>query len=194
MCGKQIGHFLQNDAYFDQNIPFVLLDPDIFRVNEMSDLYDDLETEIAFFEENCSHVTLHRQNTDSGMNNYGYRLTEFCRDNSIYILNGRTNGNRDICNTCKDVSTVDYFLVSPEMFKYVDNLTVSDFFELLSDVHNPISPTLNISHTLQSARSNIHTERIKLYDCEKGENFVTNLDENNLSGILNNIMTLESIR
>ena len=130
MCGKQIGHFLQNDAYFDQNIPFVLLDPDIFRVNEMSDLYDDLETEIAFFEENCSHVTLHRQNTDSGMNNYEYRLTELCRDNSIYILNGRTNGNRDICNTWKNVSTVDYFLVSPEMFKYVDNLTVSDFFEL----------------------------------------------------------------
>ena len=135
----------------------------------MSDLYDDLKTEISFFEENCSHVTLHRLNPDSGINNYGYRLTEFCRDNSIYILNGRKNGNSDICNTCKNVSTVDYFLVSPEMLKYVDNLTVSDFCELLSDVHNPISLTLNISHTLQSARSNIRTERIKLWVVKKAK-------------------------
>ena len=47
---------------------------------------------------------------------------------------------------------------------------------------------------LQSARSDTHTERIKLWENEKGENVVTNLDENNLSDILNNIMTLESKR
>ena len=127
----------------------------------MSYLYDDLQTEISYFKEECSQVTLHRQNPDSGINNYGYRLTEFCRDNSIYILNGRTNGNSYMCNTCRNVSTVDYFLVSPEMFKYVDNLTVSDFCELLSDVHNPISLSLNIPYTLQSVPPNTLTERIK---------------------------------
>ena len=137
-------------------------------------------------------MTLHRRNSDGDINNYGYRLTEFCRDNSIYILNGRTKGNSDTRNTCKNVSTVDYFLVSPEMFKYVDSLTVSDFCELLSDVHNPVSLTLNISHTTQSVRSDNYTERIKLWDSEKCENFVTNLVENRLCCILNNIIDLES--
>ena len=57
---------------------FVLPDPDIFRRNDMSDLYDDPQSDILYFEEN---VTLHRQKPDSGINNYGYRLIDFCRDN-----------------------------------------------------------------------------------------------------------------
>ena len=69
---------------------------------------------------------------------------------------------------------------------------MSDFCELLSDVHNPVCLTLNISYTIQSARSDTYTERIKLWDSEIGENFVTNLDENNLSSILNNTIDLES--
>ena len=64
---------------------FVLPDPDIFRLNDMSDLYDDLQTDISYFEENSSRVTLHRRNHDGGINKYGYCLIEFCRDNSIFI-------------------------------------------------------------------------------------------------------------
>ena len=78
------------------------------------------------------------------------------------------------------------------MFQYVDSLIVSDFCELLSDVHNSVCLTLNISYTIQSERSDTYTERIKLWDSENGKNFVTNLDENNLSSILNNIIDLES--
>ena len=139
-------------------------------------------------------VTLHRQNPDSGINNYGYRLTDFCRDNGIYTLNGRTNGNSNICNTCKNVSTVDYFLVSPEMFQYVDSLIVSDFCGLLSDAHNPVSLTLTISHAIQTARSDTYTERIRLWDSENSENFLAHLDENKLGSILNNIIHLENDR
>ena len=42
------------------------------------------------------------------------------------------------------------------MFQYVDGLIVSDFCELLSDAHNPVSLTLNIFHTIQPARSYIY--------------------------------------
>ena len=59
---------------------FVLPEPDIFRLNDMSDLYDDLHPDISYFEENSLYVTLHRQNPDTGINNYGYRLINFCRD------------------------------------------------------------------------------------------------------------------
>ena len=171
---------------------FVLPDRELFRLNDMSDLYDELRPDILYFEENSLYVTLHRQNPDSGINNYGYRLTDFCRDNGIYILNGRTNRNSNICNTCKNLSTVDYFLVSPEMFQHVDSLIVSDFCGLLSDAHNPVSLTLTISHTIQTARSDTYTERIRLWDSENSKNFLAHLDENKLGSILNNIIDLEN--
>ena len=78
------------------------------------------------------------------------------------------------------------------MFQYVDSLNVSDFCGLLSDAHNPISLTLTISLTIQPARSITYTERIRLWDTEISENFLTHLDENKLGSILNNIIDLES--
>ena len=42
--------------------------------------------------------------------NYGYKFIVFCKDNSLSILNGRLDGSSKV--TCKNVSTVDYFLCS----------------------------------------------------------------------------------
>ena len=43
------------------------------------------------------------------------------------IMNGRTTGNSSSHNTCKNVSTVDYFLMSHSLFQYVNMLTVYDY-------------------------------------------------------------------
>ena len=69
---------------------------------------------------------------------------------------------------------------------------MSDVCELLSDLHNPVCLTLNISYTIQSARSDTYMEGIKLWDSENCENLITNLDENNLGSILNNTIDPES--
>ena len=43
------------------------------------------------------NLRLHRQNSDTRVNNYGYRLIDFCIDNNMHIINGRGDGN-----TCAD--------------------------------------------------------------------------------------------
>ncbi|MCW4343354.1 MAG: reverse transcriptase family protein, partial [Candidatus Thiodiazotropha endolucinida] len=176
-----------------RNLPdYILPDRDIFMHNDLGEIYDDVQTEMSAFSRNNLHVTLHRQNPDGGINNYGYRLIDFCRDNNIYILNGRVKGNSGVRNTCKNISTVDYFLSTSSLFQCVENLNVFDFCEIFSDVHSPVGLTLNMAYCNHSERKNNTTVTIKLWDTEKAENFAQELDESMIGNILNSINDLES--
>ena len=50
---------------------------------------------------------------------------------------------------------------------------------------------LTVSHTFHPKNHDTSAEKIKLWDSEKCENFVTNLDENGLSSILNDLINFE---
>ena len=52
----------------------------------MRDLFDELQAEYSLLETN-GKFRLHRRNSDTGVNNYGYRLIEFCIDNDLLIIN-----------------------------------------------------------------------------------------------------------
>ena len=171
---------------------FVLPDSDIFQYNGLNEMYEELRNDLCYFEQNSRFVSLQRQNPDGGMNNYGYRLIDFCCDNSIYIMNGRTKGNSSKQNTCKNVSTVDYFRMSPCLFKYVKMLNVLDFCELFSDVHCAVSMVLNVAYDSSSNNNRSYLEKTKLWDEEKKDLFVENLDGAKLDNILSNIRDIEN--
>ena len=73
---------------------------------------------------------------------YSYKFIVFCKGNSLSILNGRLDGSSKV--TCKNVSTVDYFLCSTNVLPFVTNLYVHGFCDLLSDVHCAVSLLLDI--------------------------------------------------
>ena len=60
--------------------------------------------------------SLNRTNSDKSINNYGYKLIDFCKLNSMYIINGRPEGDNSpgACK-CKKVSCINYLCV-PVMF------------------------------------------------------------------------------
>lgn len=154
----------------------------------MKEIFEELQADYSYFESGSSGITLHRQNPDKGVNNYGYRLAEFCRNNGLFILNGRTKGNSTFNTTCKNVSTIDYFLSSVYMFKYVNSIHVHDFCELLSDAHNAVSLKLEISYSKEMSQSQfIGTEHIKLWDTENIEIFENCFDENELKSSLDRL-------
>ena len=55
----------------------------IFLKNEM---YEELSDDLTCFDQNSRFVSLQRQNPDGGLNNYGYRLIDFCCENSFYTV------------------------------------------------------------------------------------------------------------
>ena len=71
-----------------------------------------------------------------------YKLVEFCKNNDIYLVNGRVGSDKAVGGlTCKGSSTVDYVVASAHMFKFIHGFDIIDFCNLYSDVHtcNPIS-------------------------------------------------------
>ena len=48
---------------------------------------------------------------DTKQNNYGNILSDFCKYNNTYILNGRVGEDRHVGKfTCKHSSVVDYYI------------------------------------------------------------------------------------
>ena len=88
--------------------------------------------------------------------------------------------------TCKDKSTIDYFLSTPNLFGIFTNLKVLEFNPLFSDVHCPVSVSIGITDTKLSCEVKKKTtveEKINLWDSEKSNIFVQNFDSKALSEI-----------
>ena len=110
------------------------------------ELLCEYDTDLSYFQK--SHVSLHRINSDTGINNYGYRLLDFCKTNSLFILNGRVGEDGSMGRrTCKNSSTIDYFICSANLMPNIVDLQVHEFSNILSDAHCPIS--LNIQFKTQ---------------------------------------------
>ncbi|MEW8546328.1 MAG: reverse transcriptase family protein [Candidatus Thiodiazotropha sp.] len=129
------------------------------------------------FEQN--KVPFKRKSADNSVNQYGYSLIDFCKGNNFIILNGRI-GNDYVSPklTCKNKSTVDYFLSSPSVFDFLDDLCVCDFSSLFSDAHSPVSLTLKnvfVHETTNFLTPNKNEKRM-LWNAEKSDKFVENFD------------------
>ena len=89
---------------------------------------------------NDSVATFPRQNSDTGRNEYGVKLLELCRTVPLRICNGRKLGDllgNPTCFQHGGLSSVDYGLVSPDLYDRVSTFSVRDPLPTLSD-HAPI--------------------------------------------------------
>ena len=154
---------------------------DIFHVNDLDDLYFEfnvIDDNIDY----CTTVKRSRNNCDRSVDNYGYKFVDFLQANDLFILNGRTNGDLIGKFTCKNVSTVDYFVCTSNMFKFVDNLIAYDFCHMYSDVHCPISLLLNICD-MPVKDPPVKTDKFKIFDQNNPEVYCSNIKEDKLGDI-----------
>jgi hypothetical protein len=67
-------------------------------------------------------------------NRYGNMLLEFCKGNSLFIVNGRVGKDKHIGRfTCRNASVVDYCISSPYFFKSFKDFDILDSSKLYSD-------------------------------------------------------------
>ena len=105
---------------------------------EVLDDFDDSDLLVYLYDYQkllLNNISLQRFSQDSSpVNNYGYKLLDFCKKMNIYIGNSRLNGNDKTVGkiTCRDVSLVDYFLLSSDVFFQPSNIlifwTVTHYF------------------------------------------------------------------
>lgn len=90
-------------------------------------------------------IVTERHNKDCESNNNGYKLIEFCKTFDIHIANGRIGKDMGVgAVTCDDVSSIDYALLSTELFPYACDFEVGTFDKCLSDKHCPIILKLSV--------------------------------------------------
>ena len=153
--------------------------------------------------------TLQRYSQDDKLNNYGNLLLSLCKNNELYIVNGRVGKDRNIGRlTCKNSSVVDYMLCSPELFSQIHDFEVKEFRMEFSDAHCPISVSICMENEgdpehMEETASDTVKMPIKARWLENNkQNFINNLSENDIEevntemeGILTNIKetSLESV-
>ncbi|MES9881290.1 MAG: reverse transcriptase family protein [Sedimenticola sp.] len=165
-----------------------IVEPDAFLCNEhnLEFIVDEYNEILSHFQN--TNVSLERINADSGTNTYGYELIEFCKFNNLFILNGRTGHDDHIgMKTCRDASTVDYFIASPNLFACIDDFHVMEFCSMFSDVHNPVCASINISG-INETNQNVNTEEIfYLWNEKKTAEYLNNFDNERLN-VINNLV------
>ena len=125
---------------------FVTIDDHVARSMNL----DNVETEIFSSKSDLMNkgFDTNRYSKDITSNDNGHQLIEVCRAADIKIVNGRFGSDHKIGNfTChkpNGSSVVDYFIVSPDLFDSVLNFNVGQMDILFSDVHSPITLSLNI--------------------------------------------------
>lgn len=152
--------------------------PDHFlsQVNICDDFsYNETEDRSAIFKERS--IPLQRIVQDSTVNNYGYKLTEFCKNNDIYIVNSRVGNDKNVgAVTCRNCSTVDYVLASANVFEKLEDFDIHDFCNLFSDVHNPVSFFLSTCYLSRNISTGKNHSGIKLWCPDKADQFRSNID------------------
>ena len=158
---------------------------DYVKMDELiSNLYDlqDIQNEESAISNNFArnNIPVDRNNIDTVVNAYGTNLIELCKNNDMFLWNGRLFS--DYLNpklTCKNSSTVDFFLSTSYVFENVVDFKVHDFCDLYSDVHSPIHAFLktkllpSVEHT---EHNDLVEKEVKLWDKTKANNFNDNLD------------------
>lgn len=177
------------------------------RVGKMQDYYtpDDFLAHVTHCEIQSEVATrsiifdnyqipLDRIVRDHTINNFGYKLVEFCKNNDIYIMNSRVGNDKNIGGTtCKDSSTVDYVLASANFFAIVESFNIKNCCDLFSDVHNPISFSFSIC--INDAKNNIpgkNQPSVKLWCADKADDFRNNIQMSAVCEIENELNVLSS--
>ena len=169
---------------------YILPDIDILELHNSNELSVDFQNQLESF--NDTQVTVDRKSEDKSTNNYGYKFIEFLQQNDFFILNGRTRGDEEGMTTFNDISTIDYYVCTTNLFKHVNKLNVLEMCPLLSDAHCPIALTLKFGNDAESNTRLDNTKRIKLWDQNCSSSFINNMDKSKIETILQELTIAET--
>ena len=119
---------------------FIVPDESLIGIFELESDDEILSYMLDYEQLKLQNIPLSRMSEcHCNINNYGHKLLDMCKKLNVYIANSRLGSDIGIGRTtCKDISVIDYLLLSSKLFSLVDEFEILDFVPLFSDVHNAI--------------------------------------------------------
>ena len=137
---------------------------------------------LNYFDE--ADVTLQSNSADSIVNFYRHKLSELCKYNNIFLLNGRLGTDKTLPKTTyKDRSTIDYFIASVYNFPFIHSFEVFDFESLYSYAHCAVMLSINILSSpmdIGQPHVNNYNRKPRLWNDKKYHLFAENINDNEL--------------
>lgn len=101
-----------------------------------------------------------RKSKDNIRNNFGNKLLQICRNNNLYICNGRINGDITSAYTCIIGSVIGYLIANVDSVLLLNRFTVHDYSALLSDVHCALSFVVNVYSNYNKTENNTEPHKM----------------------------------
>ena len=115
-----------------------------------------------------------------------------CKKLNLYIANSRVGADKGVdAKTCKDVSVVDYLIMSSKLFPFVKEFKIKDYEQLYSDCHYLIHSVVHAwspSFTTNESTGDSNTEMYMKWNSNRKLDFV-NCVQNDNTGILTDVLT-----
>ena len=110
----------------------------ISDVANVPDGNDHVSNDVPLSRLSDYNITENRANQDltPDRNSYGKKMVEICRNNQVYIFNGRLGEDCNVgqCTTTFN-TTIDYFIGTPLVMHSVKKFIILEYDALLPDVH-----------------------------------------------------------
>ena len=150
-------------------------------VDVAGDIYTDLSS-LGF------SVTRWNKDVTRDRNSYGKKLIENCKNNDVFIFNGRLGDDCGVGSvTTTHNTTVDYVIGSPLLMKHVTQFKVLNYDALYSDVHCGLHTRLTFNVLTRPTTAPL--ERVNTVSCdtpgkwrvEKQGDYVRSIDVNRVN-------------
>ena len=93
-----------------------------------------------------NNIQVNRVSKDRKTNNSGYKLVDICKNNNMYMLNGRYGQDaRKGDFTFRDQSAIDYSITSNKGFTILTDFKIHELVRIYSDGHSLLHMTLNLN-------------------------------------------------
>ncbi|MEW8547673.1 MAG: reverse transcriptase family protein, partial [Candidatus Thiodiazotropha sp.] len=122
-----------------------------------------------------------RRSKDKHRNNFGAQLLEMCKNNNLYICNGRIDDDRDGEYTCKGSSVVDYLISTLNGLSLVHKFRINEFSPFISDIHCALTFELPVQ-TIPIKHEPVNKKHHKWNELKKND-FTQNINVNDVEAI-----------
>lgn len=174
-------------------------------VTNVLDESDHVIGDVPFSRLSDYNITETRANQDltPDRNSYGKKMVEICRNNQVYIFNGRLG---DDCNigqyTTTFNTTIDYFIGTPFVMHSVKKFRILEYDALLSDVHCGLHTELKFCTTRNIISVPTNTQGVRQscikpgkWNTDKSNEYERNIDKEKVNSLVTKIddLTVDEI-
>ena len=123
---------------------------------------------------------MNRHSQDKHTNNHGSKLIEICKNNNLFIVNGRFSADRECGKyTFRKTSVIDYSLVTADTFGILNSFNILDTDPIFSDGHCILSCTLFCKPPQSHDTDQGHSKQTK-WNEKYAHNFTHNINPDDI--------------